>query len=122
MLRQFSTDELIEMMSKAGDLYQSAELPMGNGTQTPEDFVRIQSATTGLPEKMCRANMEKNNFVLSNMAEILDSLTRGLDLSILSRGHGVEERGVPVSYQAQTPVLAWFCPPIPRAFTPCGCR
>lgn len=110
VLRQFSTGELIEMMNKAGDLYQSAELPMGNGTQTPEDFVRIQSATTGLPEKMCRANMEKNNFVLSNMSEILDSLTRGLDLSILSRGHGVEERGVPVSYQAQTPVLGLVLP------------
>ena len=37
---------------------------------------------------MCRANMAKNSFVLRHMDEILDALTRGLDLSILSRGYG----------------------------------
>ncbi len=109
-LRELSVGEIVGMMKKAADLYQSAELPLGNGTQTPDDFVRFQSATTGLPEKMCRANMEKNHFVLTHMDEILDSLTRGLDLSILSRGHGVEERGVPVSYQAQTSVLGLVLP------------
>jgi acyl-CoA reductase-like NAD-dependent aldehyde dehydrogenase len=41
---------------------------------------------------------------------MLDALTRGLDLSILTRGHGVEERGVTVSYQAQTPVLGMVLP------------
>ena len=110
VLREFSTDELVDMMKKAADLYKSAELPLGGGTQTPDDFVRFQSATTGLPEAMCRANMEKNHFVLTNMEEILDALTRGLDLSILSRGHGVEARGVPVSYQAQSPVLGLVLP------------
>src|SRR5207248_1478619 len=73
-------------------------------------FVRMQSATTGLPEHMCRFNMEKNNFVLGNMDKILDSLTRGLDLDILARGYGVESRGVPVSYQCQSPVLGMVLP------------
>src|SRR4029450_2271882 len=81
--------ELLQMMKKAGELYAKAELPLGDGTQTPDQFVRMQSATTGLPEHMCRFNMEKNNFVLNNMDKILDSLTRGLDLNILSRGYGV---------------------------------
>ena len=67
------------------------------GTQTPDQFARMQSATTGLPEHMCKFNMEKNQFVLANMDKILDSLTRGLDLEILSRGYGVEARGVPVT-------------------------
>ena len=53
-------------------------------------FARMQSATTGLPEHMCKFNMEKNNFVLGNMDKILDSLTRGLDLNILSKGYGVD--------------------------------
>ena len=44
------------------------------------------------------------------MDKILDSLTRGLDLEILSRGYGVEARGVPVSYQAQSPVLGMVLP------------
>src|SRR5438270_10449293 len=110
VLREIPIKELLKMVKKAGELYTSAELPLGDGTQTPEDFVRIQSATTGLPEHMCRFNMEKNQFVLGNMDKILDSLTRGLDLTILSRGFGVEGRGVPVSYQAQSPVLGMVLP------------
>ena len=110
VLRDISIGDLLQMMKKAGELYVKAELPLGDGTQTPEQFVRMQSATTGLPEHMCKFNMEKNNFVLSNMDKILDALTRGLDLNILSRGFGVEQRGVPVSYQAQSPVLGMVLP------------
>src|SRR5438477_1635068 len=109
-LREIPVAELLQMVKKAADLYTQAELPLGNGTQTPDQFVRMQSATTGLPEHMCRFNMEKNNFVLGNMDKILDSLTRGLDLNILTRGYGVEERGVPVSYQCQSPVLGMVLP------------
>src|SRR5437773_1913554 len=102
--------QLLDIVKKAADLYTKAELPLGDGTQTPDQFVNMQSATTGLPEHMCRFNMEKNNFVLGNMDKILDSLTRGLDLNILTRGFGVEERGVPVSYQCQSPVLGMVLP------------
>src|SRR6188768_4056036 len=110
VLRQIPIADLMKMMKKAGDLYATAELPLGDGTQTPDQFARMQSATTGLPEHMCKFNMEKNQFVLNNMDKILDSLTRGLDLNILSRGYGVEARGVPLSYQAQSPVLGMVLP------------
>jgi acyl-CoA reductase-like NAD-dependent aldehyde dehydrogenase len=110
VLREIPIPELLKMMKKAGDLYLNADLPLGDGTQSPADFARMQSATTGLPEHMCKFNMEKNHFVLNNMDKILDSLTRGLDLDILSRGYGTESRGVPVSYQAQTPVLGMVLP------------
>lgn len=109
-LRGIPIGQLINMMKKAADLYVEAELPLGDGTQTPDQFVRMQSATTGLPEHMCRFNMKKNHFVLNQMDKILDSLTRGLDPEILSRGYGVEARGVPVSYQAQSPVLGLVLP------------
>src|SRR5262245_29329906 len=89
-LREIPIKDLLHMVKKAADLYTGAELPLGDGTQTPDQFVRMQSATTGLPEHMCRFNMEKNHFVLNQMEKILDSLTRGLDLDILSRGHGAE--------------------------------
>jgi acyl-CoA reductase-like NAD-dependent aldehyde dehydrogenase len=108
-LREIPIPELLKMVKKAADLYTKAELPLGDGTQTPEQFVRMQSATTGLPEHMCRFNMEKNHFVLNQMDKILESLTRGLDLNVLSRGYGVE-RGVPISYQAQSPVLGMVLP------------
>lgn len=110
VLREIPISDLLKMMAKAGELYAKAELPLGDGTQTPDQFARMQSATTGLPEHMCKFNMEKNMFVLQNMDKILDSLTRGLDLSILSRGHGMEERKIPLSYQCQSPVLGMVLP------------
>jgi acyl-CoA reductase-like NAD-dependent aldehyde dehydrogenase len=108
-LREVPIDELIARVGKAGELYATAELPMGDGRQTPDAFVHAQSASTGLPERLCRANMKKNMFVLTEMRRILTSLTRGLDLDVLSRGFG-EERGVPISYQAQSPVLGLVLP------------
>jgi acyl-CoA reductase-like NAD-dependent aldehyde dehydrogenase len=102
--------DLVQMMKKAGELYKDATLPMGDGQQSPDDFARQQSASTGLPEHMCKGNMAKNHFVLSNMDRILDCLTRGLDLNILTRGYGTEGRGVVVSYQAQTPALGMVLP------------
>jgi len=110
VLRDIPTGVLIDRIKKAGDLYDTATLPIGDGQQTPADFVHQQSATTGLPEHMCAANMKKNSFVLHNMDKILDALTRGLDLEILSRGYGIESRGVVVSYQAQAPALGAVLP------------
>jgi acyl-CoA reductase-like NAD-dependent aldehyde dehydrogenase len=110
VLRKIPCEELIEKVKKAGELYEHGTLPMGDGKQSPADFVHQQSASTGLPEHMCKGNMAKNAFVLANMAKILDCLTRGLDLKILTRGYGVESRGVVVSYQAQTPVLGAVLP------------
>ena len=108
-LRAIPIDDLIARVAKAGELYLRGTLPMGDGTQTPEEFVRAQSATTGLPERLARANMQKNGFVLTEMRQILTSLTRGLDLNVLTQGHGIE-RGVPISYQAQTPALGAVLP------------
>ena len=44
------------------------------------------------------------------MGKILDCLTRGLPLEILTKGWGEEGRGVVVSYQAQSPVLSAVLP------------
>ena len=108
-LRAIPIDELIARVGRAGELYMHATLPMGDGTQSAQEFVHAQSASTGLPENMCRANMKKNAFVLAEMHNILTSLTRGLPFEVLTTGIGVE-RGVPISYQAQTPVLGLVLP------------
>ena len=110
VLTEIPIPELIGIMKKAADLYLDATLPLGDGEQAPDDFARQQSASTGLPEHMCKANMAKNHFVLTNMEKILGALTRGLDLQILTRGFGFESRGTMVSYQAQTPVLGLVLP------------
>ena len=110
ILKAIPIPEILERIAKAADHYESGTLPMGDGQQTPDDFARQQSSSTGLPEHMCKANMAKNSFVLRNMGKILDCLTRGLDLNILTNGYGVESRGVTVSYQCQTPVLGAVLP------------
>ncbi len=109
-LRAIPCAELIRCVQKAGELFMSAELPVGDDAQKPEDFVRQQSATTGLPEHMCRKNMEKIAFVLGQMDRILDALTRGLDLSILTSGFGTDPQGRLLSYQAHSPVLGLVLP------------
>src|SRR5204863_478895 len=45
----------------------------------------------------------------SEMGRILTSLTRELAFDVLSNGHG-EERGVPISFQVQSPVVGLVLP------------
>ncbi|NKB89557.1 MAG: aldehyde dehydrogenase family protein [Acidobacteria bacterium] len=108
-LREFSPAELAECARKAADLYMNGDLPIGDDVQTPNDFVRQQSATSGLPEAMCRANMDKLKFVLENLEEVLAALTRGLDLDTFARGWG-DENGLLRSYQVQSPVVGMVLP------------
>src|SRR5437899_1762949 len=54
VLREIPCRELIAMMKKAGELYKDATLPIGDGEQSPDTFARQQSASTGLPEHMCK--------------------------------------------------------------------
>ena len=110
VLREIPCDELVGMIQKAAKLFMEAELPLGDDSQTPDDFVRQQSATTGLPEHMARLNMEKIHHVLTQMDRIMDSLTRGLDLQILSDGYGQDSAGRSLSYQAQTDVVGMVLP------------
>ena len=109
-LRSIPTPELIARCKRAAHLFEHETLPLGDGQQTVDEFIHQQSASTGLPEHMCRNNMQKNCFVLSNIDTILDALTRGLALNIFSKGYGEEGRNVTVSYQCQTPVLGAVLP------------
>ena len=110
LLLKISPADLIEKCKAAGELFESGTLAVGSAQQSPADFVAQQSATTGMPISMCRANVTKNAFVLKYIDQILDSLTRGLDLNILARGYGDEGRGVTLSYQAQCDALGAVLP------------
>jgi acyl-CoA reductase-like NAD-dependent aldehyde dehydrogenase len=109
VLREIPCRELMARCRRAADLFTSGTLPAGDGTQTPDAFVRCQSATTGLPEAMCRMNMQKLHYVLTNLESILGALMRGLDFEILTRGYGTEN-GVMRAYQAATPALGIVLP------------
>ena len=54
--------------------------------------------------------MKKNHFVLTHMDQMLDALTRGLRSTSSRAATASKSRGVPVSYQAQSPVLGLVLP------------
>ena len=104
VLQNFSVGELLSICKKAAFHFLHSDLPVGDRTQSPEEYVKALSATTGMPEALCRKNMLKIHLVLDNMRSVLGGLTRGLDLSILDSGWAVQgER--PLSYFCETTVL-----------------
>ncbi len=108
-LAELSVAELIEISKRAADLFLNGELPVGDQSQSPDDYVRCLSATTGLPESLARKNMTKSHYVLSEMETVLGGLTRGLDMSILDQGWGFQH-GRCVSYRRETEVLGAVLP------------
>jgi acyl-CoA reductase-like NAD-dependent aldehyde dehydrogenase len=100
--------ELLAIARRAASLFMEAELPLGEGGQTPEEYVAQLSATTGMPRSLARRNMEKLRFVLAEMETVLAGLTRGLDLEILDRGYSTAGRRV--SYRRETDVLGAILP------------
>ena len=88
LLNKFSTADLVEICNQAAEHFLNGALSLGDETQTPEDYVRQVSATTGLPHVLVRRNMQKIRMMLAEMASVLDGLTRNLDWEILDRGFG----------------------------------
>jgi acyl-CoA reductase-like NAD-dependent aldehyde dehydrogenase len=87
-LLRFSTAELVEMCARAAEYFFNEPLSIGDERQTPEDYVRQVSATTGLPHVLARKNMGKIRTMLAEMRSVLDGLTRNLDWRILDYGFG----------------------------------
>lgn len=87
-LAQLSTAELVEICARAAGYFLDGSLPLGDETQTPDDYVRQVSATTGLPYVLARRNMLKIRTMLAEMSSVLDGLTRKVDWQILDRGFG----------------------------------
>ena len=91
-LAKLSYGELVAMSKRAAQLFLEATLPLdpfAGITQTPDDYVRQLSATTGMPHVLVRRNMLKVHGVLAQVDEVLGGLTRGLDLSLLDTGIGM---------------------------------
>ncbi|QQS48668.1 MAG: aldehyde dehydrogenase family protein [Acidobacteriota bacterium] len=108
-LTAFSTDELISMSKRAADYFMNDTLPVGDQMQTPDDYVRQLSATTGMPHVLVRKNMKKIHGVMAEIDSVLSGLTRGLDLKILDAGFGVHE-GHAVSFFPRTQSLGVILP------------
>ncbi|MXV77729.1 aldehyde dehydrogenase family protein [Candidatus Poribacteria bacterium] len=108
-LSQYSVEELIAMCNEAAHLFTTADLPLDTGTQSPVDYIKQVSGTTGLPETLCRDNMTKIQGMLENIGTVLDGLTRGLDLRILDSGWGIQNDRM-LSYVCETDSLGAVLP------------
>lgn len=100
VLERLSVAELIAISRKAAELFTGATLPLGDTKQSFDDYIRQLSATTGMPQALCRANADKIRRVMAEIDVVLAGLTRGLDLGILDRGHGVHG-GHTISFSRQ---------------------
>jgi acyl-CoA reductase-like NAD-dependent aldehyde dehydrogenase len=88
LLARFTVDELTGICAAAAEHFLKGALPLGDATQSPDDYVLQVSATTGMPHVMARRNMQKIAGMLAQMRSVLAGLTRNLDLKILDAGSG----------------------------------
>src|SRR6266436_4039410 len=56
-LAALSTAELINICRRAADHFANDSLPLGDDSQSLDDYVREVSATTGMPLVLARGNM-----------------------------------------------------------------
>jgi acyl-CoA reductase-like NAD-dependent aldehyde dehydrogenase len=108
-LTRLPFDRLVGMCAQAADHFLDDTLPLGDGEQSPGDYVLQLSATTGMPHALVRRNMQRVAGVMREMRTVLRGLTRGLDLSVLDRGHG-EHEGHVLSFYPRTEALGVVLP------------
>jgi hypothetical protein len=109
VLDAYSVADLIAICRRAGEHFLNDTLPIGEDPQTPEDYVRSVSATTGLPHILVRRNMSKMHGVMAEMESVLSGLTRRLDLKVLDSGYGTDQ-GNPVSFFPRASALGVVLP------------
>lgn len=102
-------NDLLAICRQAAHHFQNGVLPLGDGAQSPEDYIDQLAATTGMPKALGRANMAKIVKVLEEMDAVLDGLTRGLDLSVLDHGW-IEQDGRPLNFLCETDALGVVLP------------
>ncbi|MCY4352628.1 MAG: aldehyde dehydrogenase, partial [Gemmatimonadetes bacterium] len=108
-LDRLGVSELVSITREAARLFAEADLPIGDHIQTPDDYVKQVSGTTGMPEALCRANMKKIQLVCTEIEAILGGLTRGLDLAVLDEGW-YDQDGRSLSYICQADALGAILP------------
>jgi acyl-CoA reductase-like NAD-dependent aldehyde dehydrogenase len=88
----YSTEELLRICTDAAEYFLHNDLTVGEVPQSPEDYIRQVSATTGLPHTLARNNMRKIYKMMAEMRTVLRGLTRNLDFAVLDRGYGAADR------------------------------
>jgi acyl-CoA reductase-like NAD-dependent aldehyde dehydrogenase len=108
-LAKLPFEQLLDICRRAADHFLHDPLPLGDAQQSPDEYVRQLSATTGMPHALVRRNMAKIAGVMTEMRTVLRGLTRGLDLSLLDQGFG-EHAGHALSFYPRTRSLGVVLP------------
>src|SRR5580658_7410156 len=87
-LAKYSTAELIDISKRAADIFFNDTLPVGDASQSPDEYVTQLSATTGMPFTLVRRNMKKIHAALAEMEQVIAGLTRKIPYEVLDRGFG----------------------------------
>jgi hypothetical protein len=112
LLLKIPVADLVKMAAQAANHFLNDTLPLDpeSGTgQSPDDYVAQVSATTGMPFSNVRRNMLKVHGVLSKVTDVLNGLTRGIDLKVLDEGYGVTN-GQMLSYFARGDAMGVVLP------------
>ena len=75
-LSKFSTRQLIDISSKAGELFLKESLPLGDEghIQSAQDYLETLSSTSGLPHVIVQRSMDKIHYALTHLELILNGL------------------------------------------------
>jgi acyl-CoA reductase-like NAD-dependent aldehyde dehydrogenase len=111
VLAQVSTAELLAIADRAATLFADGDLPVGDdeSLQSPADYRRQLSATTGLPLSLATLQMGRLRAALENLPTTLTGLSGGLSPVELDAGHG-RPAGVRTAIVPTTPVLGAVLP------------
>ena len=102
-------ETLADYCEKAAELFMNAELPCGDSTQGPDDYVESLSALTRLPHTLVRMNMGKIHAAMSQIRTVIGGLTRGMPLEIFDKGI-TSVGGLEVNYYPATSSLGVSLP------------
>lgn len=87
-LEAIPAEKLADCCEKAAEIFLNDELPLGDSTQSPDEYVEALSSVTRLPHTLVRMNMGKIHAAMSNTRKVIGGLTRGIPLEIFDRGFG----------------------------------
>ncbi|MED6299864.1 MAG: aldehyde dehydrogenase family protein [Verrucomicrobiota bacterium] len=110
-LQKYTTQDLLDITLRAGDIFLKDELPVGDEgiMQGPEEYLRSLAATSGLPHSLIRMNMERLHGVFAQVPTILKGLSRGMSTEVLDLAYCTQS-GVTVSFVPTTSALGVVLP------------
>ena len=79
-------DTLATYCEQAAEHFLHADLPCGDTTQSPQQYVESLSALTRLPHTLVRMNMAKIHAAMSQVRTVIAGLTRNMPLDIFDQG------------------------------------